>query len=148
MTSESQFRATFEDTKAKQKQLRHILDGLIAENRPLKADERDKLFDLYADANIGLGTSETVLWLSNNKIIEVPNFEKFVRDLFYYEKNLVDGDFFFQTLGKYKTYEVEIKELWKQIRSKTMGVGAEALTQAIRISKEQTHLGSSEPALV
>jgi len=148
MVNEKQFRATFDDTKSKQKKFRHKLDELIHENRALSDSERDLMFDLYADANLGLGTSEAVLWLSNAKSIVVPNFEKFVRDLFYWDKPIVNGNFFQQTLGKYQNYEVPIAELWKQIRSKTHGIGAEALSQSIRMSKEQTRFGPAKPAEV
>jgi len=148
MVKEQQKRATFEDTKTKQRQFRHKLNILINEKRPVTSDERDKMFDLYADANLGLGTGETILWLSNGKTIRVPNFEKFVRDLFYWEQPIVTGEFFSFALGTYHNYEVSIDELWKQIRSKTDGVGAEALAQSIRMSKEQTHFGPSNAGKV
>ena len=137
MSYEKQFRATFEDTKLKQKKFRHKLDQLIIENRALKADERDTLFELYNDSNIGLGGIETVFWFSDGKKIRIPNLEKFVRDIFYYEHSLVDQDFFFFSLGQNIGFSVSIGEIWKQIRSKVNQVDAEALTQTIRISKEQ-----------
>ena len=137
MSVEKQFRATFEDTKAKQKLFRHRLDVLITENRPLKVEERDSMFDLYDDANLGLGGVETVLWLSDGKRLEIPNLEKFIRDLFEYDSSVVTGDFFFFSLGRYRDITLDIAELWKQIKSKTNSVAAEALTQALRVSKER-----------
>lgn len=134
---ESQFRATFNDTKNNQQKFRHILDKLITEKRPLNESERDTVINLYNDSNLGLGCFNTVLWLSNGKKIEIPHLEKFVRDLFDYDKKIVDGDFFFFSLGRYKELTVDIDELWKQIKSKTHQVEAEALTQSLRISREQ-----------
>ena len=137
MSVEKQFRATFEDTKAKQKLFRHRLDVLITENRPLNKDERDSMFDLYDDANLGLGGVETVLWLADGKRIIIPNLEKFVRDLFENDKSIVTGEFFFFSLGRYRDVYLDIEELWRQIKSKTNSVAAEALTQALRVSKER-----------
>jgi len=143
MSIEKQLRATFEDTKAKQKRFRHKLDELIREKRPVSDEERDKVIDLYNDANFGLGCIETVFWLSDGKIMRIPNFEKFVRDLIDYDKMVVDGRFFFFSLGTYKDRVIPIEEIWMQIKSKIHQVDAEALSQALRISKEQTHLGPS-----
>lgn len=145
MTSDdiSQFRATLEDTKRKQKKFRNKLLELIQENRPLRKDERDDFLDLLADSNFGLGTKECVFWFSNHKHVKVDNLEKFIRDLAYYDKNVVDGDFFFFSLGKYSDYKVEISELWKNILSKCHGVNAEALAMSVRISKEREKRESS-----
>jgi len=141
--TEKQIRATFEDTKTKQRLFRHKLTELINENRPVNDDERDKVIDLYNDANLGLGGVETVLWLNNGKKIVIPNLEKFVRDLIDYNEQIVNGEFFFFSLGHYKELSVPIKELWRQIKSKTNQVNAEALSQAIRISKEQSRKNKS-----
>lgn len=149
MVNERQFRATFEDVKKKQRMFRHKLDILIKDNRPLTPTERDQMFDLYADANFGLGTLETVIWLSDAKTIRVPNFEKFVRDLFYWDNKIVNGTFFFKSLGPaYKKYTVEIKELWEQIRSKINGIDPEALAMSVRISKEQKSSKGSRSSYV
>jgi hypothetical protein len=134
--TEKQIRATFEDTKTKQRLFRHKLTELINENRPVNDDERDKVIDLYNDANLGLGGVETVLWLNTGKKIVIPNLEKFVRDLIDYNEQIVNGEFFFFSLGHYKELSVPIKELWRQIKSKTNQVNAEALTQTLRMSKE------------
>ena len=134
---ESQWRATFEDTKNKQEQLRNKFDILIRENRPLKPEEREQMFELLADSTFGIGTKEFVFWLSNGKKIFIPNFEEFVRCLYYYEKSIVDGIFFSKVLGKYSDYSIEISNLWECIRNKCFGINAEALAMSVRISKER-----------
>ena len=144
----SQFRATLEDTKKKQRLFRKKLLELIADNRALIDSERDKFLDLLADSNFGLGTVECVFWLRDGKKIRVDNLEKFIRDLVYYNESVVDGDFFFFSLGNYSGFSVPIGDLWRNILSKCGGVNAEALAMSVRISKEQTRLGVSEPAEV
>ena len=77
-------------------------------------------------------------------MFKVPNFEKFVRELFYWDENILTDDFFLQSIGKKMNMSIDISEVWKQIRNKTEGVGAEALAMSIRISSEQTRFGPSQ----
>lgn len=143
---ESQIRATFKDTKKAQKQFRKILDELIRNNEPV--DDREVFFNLLADSTLGLGTKEFILYLDNGRSLHIDNLEEFIRALVYYDKNVVDGMFFFKILGRYKDYSININELWGHIRNRIGGIFAEALAMSIRISKEQTHLGASEPGKV
>jgi len=145
---EAQIRATFKDTKKSQKVFRETLDLLIATDKPVSEKDREDFFNLLADSTLGLGTKEMFFYLDNGKKLLVDNFEEFIRSLAYFDDSVVDGDFFFRTLGKYRDYTLNIGELWVHIRNRLGGIFAEALAMSIRISKEQTHLGASEPARV
>jgi len=134
----SQVRATFEDVKRRQNELRLRLDELIEKNIPIGSGDRDVFFNLLSDSTFGLGTREFKFWLCDGKILEIPNLEEFVCALFYYDKSLVDGGFFFKTLGKYRDYCVDIGNLWEQIRLRLGGIMGEAKAMSVRISKEQT----------
>jgi len=134
---ELQFRATFEDTKKAQKKLRKKLNELIHENRCLKDyGEIEEFIDLLSDSTFGLGNIECIFWLNNKKHIEIDNLEKFIGDVTDWDKNVLDGDFFFFSLGKYNEYEISIDEIWRNIKSKCYGVFAEAKSMSMRISKE------------
>ena len=145
---ELQIRATFKDTKRRQKAFRNFLDELIEDNRCILSDERDKFFDLIADSTFGLGTKPITLFFKCSRKLTVDNLEEFVRVLAYYSGSMVDSDFFYKSLGKHISYNVSIGELWEAIRNRLGGVTAEALAMSARMSKEQTHFGSSEAALV
>ena len=43
---------------------------------------------------------------------------------------------------------VPISHIWHHIKFKIFGLYPEAIGMSVRISKEQTHLGTSEPAVV
>ena len=144
----SQFRATLEDTKKKQRLFRSTLLQLIKENRPLSSSERDKFLDLLADSNFGLGTIECVFWLKDGKKIKIDNLEKFIRDIVDWDKSVVSGDFFFFSLGNYSSYSISISEIWKNILSKCGGVNAEAIAMSVRISKEQKKTGNGRGTYV
>lgn len=150
-SEESQIRATFIDTKKKQKLFRKKLYILIEENRTLTQDEKEEFYDLLADSTLGLGTIPVTLWLDNgNKKIEIDSLAKFIKDIIEYNppNGIINGDFLFFSLGRYSNYNIEIKEIWKQILSKCGHVHESALAESVRISKEQTHLGVSDSGKV
>ena len=144
MTDAQQKRATFEDVLQSQKKLRKKFNDLICENRCLNNGEREMMFDLYARATLGLGTRESLFFFENGIVIKISNFEKFVRDVFYWDKNRLSPIFFLQSTGKSLQMNIQISEMWRQIRNKTEGVAAEALAMSIRISSEQTRFGPSQ----
>jgi hypothetical protein len=51
---EVSFRATREDTLMHQRELRHLLESLIREDRPLRPEERDTYADLLGKALLGV----------------------------------------------------------------------------------------------
>lgn len=138
MTYDSQWRATYEDTKNHQEELRKNLNILINENRCLKnEEERDKMFSLLDDSTYGLGEKRITLRLLDRKTVAINDFQMFIRCLFDYEKNIIDADFFFDVTGKYLESNIEIKLLWKQIKNNLYSVFPDALNAAVRMSKEQ-----------
>ena len=138
MTYESQWRATYEDTKNHQEKLRKNLNRLISENQCIQGDaERDEMFELLDDSTFGLGEKKVNLRIQDRKTIVVDDFQMFVRCLFDYEKDVVDAGFFFDVTGKYLDYDIEIRILWKQIKNNLYGVFPDALSAAVRMSKEQ-----------
>jgi len=137
--TEAQIRATFKDTKKNQVKWRKKIDTLINENRCVLPDEREDLFTLFDDATYGLGIEPVTFYLRDGWKLEIPNLQYFLRCLIYYNRsNVVDGEFLFSKLGRYKSYSVPINEMWEHVRDACGGVMAEALTMSIRISKEQT----------
>ena len=137
MTYETQWRATFEDTKNHQEELRKKIYNLIRENRCLKNNtERDNFFELLNNSTFGI-TKNITLNLPNHTTIKIPDLQQFIRSLFDYEKNIVTNDFFFEHIGENKQYNIEIKHLWKQILINLYHIFPSALETSVRISKER-----------
>ena len=138
MTSEKQWRATFEDTKTNQRNLRRKLDLLIDENRAVENEvEREEFIELLSNSTIGLGTDPVKIRLGNRVVIEVPNLEQFIYELLYVKSNNVDSDFFYYLTGKQHKCVIPIKDLWVNIRRYLFAVFPLAKAHTIRMSKER-----------
>lgn len=138
MTSERQWRATFEDTKTNQRNLRLKIDRLIRDNRVIQNEvEREKLIELISNSTVGLGTDPVKIRLCNRTVVDVPNFEQFLYELLYVEDELVDPVFFYNLTGTKLQDSVPIKELWVNARRYLFAVFPLAKANTIRMSKER-----------
>ena len=91
---ETQWRATFEDTKQHQEKLRVKLDELDEKNRCVSEKDRESFFDLIADSLLGLDyEKQCVLKLSDNTDLITDNLGQLIRHLAYYGKTDVGFDF-------------------------------------------------------
>jgi len=136
---EAQRRATFNDTVIYQMRWRKKIDELVNEKRCVKPEERDEFFELFATATFGLGTEPVTFWLRSGDKLEIPNLQYFLRCMLYYDGgDVVDKKFLKHKLGLRITPErdVDIGEIWENIRDYCAGPTAEALTMSVRISKE------------
>jgi hypothetical protein len=142
MTSESQIRATFNDTKNAQIKLKKELDYLEEHNSIVK--NIDIFFNLLADALLGMEyDKECKIYLEDGSVLVVNNLGKFIRHLSYCKGNVVDRKFF-------RDYNIVIKQkvnisfLWHRLKFEIFGVYPEALAMSIRISKEQTRYSGTD----
>ena len=136
---EFQYRATFEDTKKDQDKLRLKLDELIEDNRPVTKDERDELIKLIADAFLGLCNKPYKIRIRGEKTITIDNFGGFFRSVLYFDTNEINniGD------GEIQLEKpINIKDLWKWIRRKSLNNFDEALAASHRTSKEREVVAS------
>lgn len=133
----SQFRATFEDTKKRQEELRIKLDTLDSKNEYVTVDERGKFFLLIADSLLGLDyEKQCKLIFSDHTILRIPNVGEFIRFLAYYEKTNIGIDFL-KRYGKIDNSPIKIGEIWHELKFIIFSIYPEALAMSIRISKEQ-----------
>lgn len=138
MTSERQWRATFEDTKTNQKKLRLKLDRLIRDNRVVQNEyERETLIELISNSTVGLGTDPVKIRLGNRTVVDVPNFEQFLYELLYVENELVDPLFFYNLTGIRLAEGIPVRELWLNARRYLFAVFPLAKANTIRMSKER-----------
>jgi hypothetical protein len=135
MTSESQIRATFKDTKKAQIKLKETLDYLEKHNSIVK--DTDVFFDLLADALLGMEFGkECKIFLVDGSVLTVSNLGKFIRHLSYCEGNVV-GQEFFRDYNIVIRHRINIGLLWKKLKFEIFGVYPEAIATSVRISKEQ-----------
>lgn len=147
MTSNYQFRASFQDTKKFQDKLREKLYKLSVENRCIKdSNEMNEFFEMFSNSTLGLGTENSFIVLPDHKIIKISNLWQFISLLFYYRKKNVDKEFFFNLTGKDNNYDVEIGYIWNQVLIRLLGVFPFALAMAYRTSKEREKKEMSEGA--
>lgn len=138
--SETQIRATFEDTKKNQEELRVNLDDLDKTNSFIEEGERGNFFSYLANGLLGLDFEKKCkIRLPDGKFLKIENLGRFLRHLVYYDNVKVDFDF----LRKYGNTDgnkisVEIKDIWHEIKFIIYGIFPEALAMSLRISKEQT----------
>jgi len=136
MTSESQIRATFKDTKNAQEKLRVKIDELEANNSIIK--DKEEFFCLLADALLGMEyDKQCKIYLEDGSVLGINNLGKFIRHLSYVMGNNVDS-VFFKDYNKVIKNKVDISYLWHRLKFEIFGVYPEALAMSIRISKEQT----------
>jgi len=135
MTSESQVRATFNDTKNAQETLRTKLDTLERNNSIVK--DKTGFFNLLADSLLGMEYGkECKLFLDDRSVLDVRNLGKFIRHLAYNESNMVDKTFF-RNYNTVVRQDVPISLLWYVTKFEIFGVYPDALAMSIRISKER-----------
>jgi len=140
MTSEKQSRATYTDTKNNQKKLVKKIHELIRENRPLNDDdEREKMLDLINGSTLGIGTEQIQIRLPGKRTLNIDDFQHFIRCLIEYDFNIVTSDFLFEIIGETHrciNYNIEIKDLWKQLLFNLNHFFPKAIESSVRISKE------------
>lgn len=141
MTSERQWRATFEDTKSNQETLREKIDELIQEQRPIKDEqERKDLIELISNSTIGLGTDPIKIRLyEKKKVVDIPNFEQFFYELLYVQDKKLDGCFFWFLTGENIDGDVPIEYVWLNVRRCLFAVYPFAKANTLKLSKEREH---------
>jgi len=138
MTSEKQWRATFEDTKKNQEDLRETLDYLIKDKRPIKDEqERKQFIELLSNSTIGLGTEPVKIRLDDKTMVEIKNLEQFISELLYVDAKVVSKNFFWFLTGKSLVDDVPIEQLWLNVRRHLFAVFPLAKASTIKISKER-----------
>jgi len=142
MTSESQIRATFNDTKKAQEELRQLLDYLEQHNSIVK--NRQYYFKSLANSLLGMEYGkECKLYLEDGSVLNINNLGKFIRHLGYCNSNLI-GKTFFRDYNIVVEQNVPISYLWHRIKFEIFGIYPDALAMSIRISKEQTRYSGSD----
>lgn len=141
MTSESQIRATFKDTKKAQEKLRETIDELEKNNSIVK--NREEFFSLLADALIGMEfEKQCKIYLGESGVLKINNLGKFIRHLVYAEENMITKSFF-RDYNIVVYDKVPISLLWNKLKFEIFGVYPDALAMSVRISKEQTSYETS-----
>ena len=147
-TKKEQKRATYEDTLNRQEELRKKLDQMIQENRPVKDDtEREKLFHLFGDCFLGEDGGKEISYFMvfpPRTIVNIKDYGQTIRLLCYENKNTISISFF----GYQGNETAPIKDIWKAIRNIAFALFPIAQNKAVGISKEQTHMGPSDPGKV
>ena len=144
-STNKQLRATFNDTKNAQEKLREKLDTLEVTNSFV--ENQTEFFTLLADALLGLDFEKQVhLMLPDNTILKINNLGKFTRQLSY----LTTVDYgFLKKYGKIsKNDDIQMRDIWQELKFEIFGIYPEALMVSIKISKELTHLAPSESGKV
>lgn len=146
-------RATFEDTRTAQKELRGMLDKLIEEDRPLKgAEERTKFLDLIDRANLGLESHQTAV-LKTRGIIKRQNNEDEVCKVVGDKKNLAKliEEIAYEHRAELEPHWVSVPnspterarvklsnaDLWKWLRSELFLLWPRARELALKVSVEK-----------
>jgi len=146
MTSETQIRATFNDTKKAQEELRIILDDLEENNTTVK--DRKKFFALLDNALLGMEyEKECKIFLPNEQVLHIFNLGKIVRHISYISDKMVTPNFF-KKYNKVVNENIEIKHLWNEIKYEIFGIYPAAISMSVRISKEQKKSNSGRGAYV
>lgn len=139
-TSEKQWRATFEDTKKAQENLRIELDKLDAHNNYVEPDDRKHFFELLADALLGFDYGKHCnLPLPNMTYVAIENIGEFIRRLAYHTGTKVDYEFF-KYYKKIEIQQTDIGQIWHELKFFIYGIYPEAIAMSIRISKEQIEM--------
>jgi|GEM_PF-4882869 len=134
-----QKRYTFESVRENSRLLRDKLLKLIEWNQPVDKEEKRIMLDLIDQATLGIGTEPVVLQMLDvgYNIIEVDDFQYFLRCLVEYDNAVVDSDFFMSVIGKdCYGYTYDICKLWKAVLFELNHFIPKALESAARMSKE------------
>jgi len=134
MTSESQIRATFNDTKKAQEELRQLLDYLEDNNSIV--EDRETFFELLANSLRGREYEKNCkLYLEDNSVLNIDNLGKFIRHLSYCNISVI-GKTFFRDYNIVVEQDVPISYLWHRIKFEIFGIYPDALDRASSMSKE------------
>jgi len=134
--TESQIRATFDDTIQAQDTLRKELDKLEFSNIPVPDTQRDEMFKLLAKALRGLDFEKKCkIRFQDKTSIIIDNVGEFIRYLIYYDKNIIDFDFL-KRYGKVDRISIPISFLWREVKFVVFGIYPESIGLSMRISKE------------
>ena len=143
-TKPSQKRATYDDVKKAQEQLRVLIDELEMENRCIV--DKKKFFSLLADSLLGLDyEKEVLIFLPDSTVLRIKNLGKFLRHLAYVDSLCFD---FLKQYNKISDSDVCFSDIWRDLKFEIFGLYPEALNMSAKMSKEQTHLGASEAGQV
>jgi len=138
MKKKSQKRATFEDVCIAQDSLIACIDICIDKNKPLDRKDRNRFRNDFRLATLGLGSEHVFVINGIKKSYNLGHVGHAARWIADRTNFLVDiGD-----------EQIEIKFFWLKLRDMLYTIFDPAIETAIKISKEQTRLGASEPAEV
>lgn len=135
---QQQKRATFEDVCKAQDSLINIIDKCIEENRCLTKAERDRFRNIYRLGTLGLGSEFDFVIKGEKKSYKLGHVGHAANWIAYRDNNII-------SIGE---DNIEIKFFWLKLRDMLFTIFDYSIETAIKISKEQTHLGISEPAEV
>jgi hypothetical protein len=143
MTYDTQWRATKEDTKNNQEQLRLLLEQLEKENRGIREEERGEFFSKIADGLLGLDFDrEYILFLDDMTVLRIKNIGEFIRELAYQDTYI--NDVFLKKYGKNPEEKLEIKKIWAALKFIIFGMYPGAVNLAIKLSKERDNINYDE----
>ena len=120
---------TFQAVVSSQDTLRHLLDKLISEDRPIASvEEREEFLSLLKHSTFGLGVDRKFHIAGHKGYHRIGNVEYAARWLAYCDTNnpMVGAE------------RILIKDLWVHLRNQLFKVYPVALTVAIRMSAEKS----------
>jgi len=135
-----QKRATFEDVCAAQDILDDLIEKIIEENKPLNDIDNKKFKKYFRVATLGLGSEFRFLLRGKKGVHDLGNAGHAARWLLKQKKNPI--------MLTNPAEKIELKECWNQLWDVLDKLYDPALETSIKISKEQTHFGTSEPGMV
>jgi len=86
-------------------------------------------------ATYGIGTSNVKIFL-DDKEIEIEDFQHFIRCLVEHDKNFVDYDFWFKTIGQSIEGQYDISIIWEQVLFNLNHFIPKAIEASAKMSKE------------
>jgi len=146
MIYNKQLRATFEDTKKAQEELRNKLDTLEKKNAFITEDERGPFFALIANALLGCEYDKICnINFPNGTCIQNVNVGEFIRYIAYNNEISVK----YNILKKYRKItdiNVKMSDVWKELKFILFKIYPEALATSIKMSKEREKKEGSQGA--
>lgn len=132
-----QIRYTLEDSLSSQQRLRSLVQQLIAENRPLRVDEKDDFFELMAKSLFSQGTSDSMTMIIDDGWYIFGSCQNFALRLAELTSNHIE-------LTTDKPHEdmvqLPISELWHFFYDKLLYLFPRANAEAVHMSAESVHL--------
>ena len=135
-----QKRATFNDVGNAQDKLDRLIKDIITNNKPLDASEQKQLKKTFRLATLGLCSEHQFFLKTSKGVHDLGHAGHAFRWLIKQTKNPV--------VFHNPEEHIALKEIWQQLWDVFNKVYDPALNVSIKISKEQTHFGPSEPAEV